>query len=136
MESHAQVRERLPGEILTEFQKTNDSAEIENGIRKFLEWIKSGKLEVRAYFRQGKLDKFFLAAPGKQPTVELDFMSAAKILKPTDPKEARQSIVAELDALQAEVDALRRLQAEAATELDALLPAILDRAFKGELQSC
>ena len=42
-------------------------------------------------------------------------------------------IVAELDALQAEVDALKRLQAETAAELDALLPAILDRAFKGEL---
>jgi hypothetical protein len=36
-------------------------------------------------------------------------------------------------ALFAEVDALKRLQAETATELDALLPAILDRAFKGEL---
>jgi type I restriction enzyme, S subunit len=32
-----------------------------------------------------------------------------------------------------EVDALKRLQAETAAELDALLPAILDRAFKGEL---
>jgi len=32
-----------------------------------------------------------------------------------------------------EMDALKRLQAEAAKELDALLPAILDRAFKGEL---
>jgi type I restriction enzyme S subunit len=41
--------------------------------------------------------------------------------------------VAEHDALQAEVDALKRLQAETAAELDALLPAILDRAFKGEL---
>jgi hypothetical protein len=31
-------------------------------------------------------------------------------------------------------DCLRkRLQAETAAELDALLPAILDRAFKGEL---
>ena len=37
------------------------------------------------------------------------------------------------DALQAEVDALRRLQAETAKELDALLHSILDRAFKGEL---
>ena len=46
--------------------------------------------------------------------------------------EQRQ-IVAELDALQAEVDALKRLQAETTAELDALLPAILDRAFKGEL---
>jgi len=32
-----------------------------------------------------------------------------------------------------EVDALKRLQAETAAELDALLPAILDKAFKGEL---
>jgi hypothetical protein len=39
----------------------------------------------------------------------------------------------ELDALQADVDALKRLQAETAAELDALLPATLDRAFKGEL---
>ena len=45
----------------------------------------------------------------------------------------QRRIVAELDALQAEVDALKRLQAETAAELEALLPAILDRAFKGEL---
>jgi type I restriction enzyme S subunit len=30
-------------------------------------------------------------------------------------------------------DALKRLQAGTAAELDALLPAILDKAFKGEL---
>ena len=41
--------------------------------------------------------------------------------------------MAELDALLAEVDALKRLQAETAAELNALLPAILDKAFKGEL---
>jgi type I restriction enzyme, S subunit len=40
---------------------------------------------------------------------------------------------AELDALQTGVDALKRLQAETAAGLDALLPVILDRAFKGEL---
>ena len=38
-----------------------------------------------------------------------------------------------LREVQAEVDALKRLQAETSVELDALLPAILDRAFKGEL---
>jgi type I restriction enzyme S subunit len=37
------------------------------------------------------------------------------------------------EALFAEVEALKRLQAETAAELDALLPALLDRAFKGEL---
>ena len=46
----------------------------------------------------------------------------------------QRRIVAELDALQAEVDALKRLQAETAAELAALLPAILDKAFKGELR--
>ena len=48
------------------------------------------------------------------------------------PTEQRR-IVAELDALQAEVDRLKALQAETAAELDALLPYLLDRAFKGEL---
>jgi type I restriction enzyme S subunit len=41
--------------------------------------------------------------------------------------------VAELDALQAEVDALKQAQAETRAELEALLPAILDRAFAGAL---
>ena len=49
LESHAQVRERVPGEILDELQKSGDSADIEDGVHKFVEWIKSGKLEVRAY---------------------------------------------------------------------------------------
>jgi restriction endonuclease S subunit len=46
---------------------------------------------------------------------------------------AQRRIVAELDALQAEVDKLKALQAETAAELDALLPSILDKAFRGEL---
>lgn len=45
----------------------------------------------------------------------------------------QRRIVAELDALQAEVDMLKNLLAETTEELDAMLPAILDRAFKGEL---
>jgi type I restriction enzyme, S subunit len=38
-----------------------------------------------------------------------------------------------LAEVQTEVDALQHLEAETAAELEALLPAILDRAFKGEL---
>lgn len=52
---------------------------------------------------------------------------------PIPPLLEQCRIVAELDALQAEVDALKRLQAETSTELDALLPSILDRAFAGGL---
>ena len=49
-------------------------------------------------------------------------------------KHTRQlRIVAEPDALQAEMDALKHLRAETAADLDALLPAIVESAFKGEL---
>jgi type I restriction enzyme S subunit len=58
---------------------------------------------------------------------------AKSFVVPVPPLAEQRRIVAELDALQAEVDALKRLQAETTTKLDALLPSILDRAFKGEL---
>ena len=45
-----------------------------------------------------------------------------KLRLPFPPIAEQRRIVAELDALQAEVDALKRLQAETAAELDALLP--------------
>ena len=41
--------------------------------------------------------------------------------------------MAYLDSLQAKVGAVKKVQAETAAELDALLPSILDKAFKGEL---
>ncbi len=47
--------------------------------------------------------------------------------------EEQRDTVIYLDYLQAKVDSLKRLQAETAAELDALLPSVLDRAFKGEL---
>lgn len=64
---------------------------------------------------------------------ELNLNDLRQVPVPTPPVSEQRRIVAELDALQAEVDALKRLQTETAAELDALLPAILDRAFKGEL---
>lgn len=45
----------------------------------------------------------------------------------------QRRIVATLDVLQSEANSLMQLQAKTAAELDALLPAILDRAFRGEL---
>lgn len=45
----------------------------------------------------------------------------------------QKEIVAELDTLQAQVGTLKRTQAETAAELDALLPAILAKAFRGQL---
>jgi type I restriction enzyme S subunit len=65
------------------------------------------------------------------PHVNLKDIRAFGVPVPSLAEQRR--IVAELDALQAEVDALKRLQAETAAELDALLPALLDRAFKADL---
>jgi type I restriction enzyme, S subunit len=66
-----------------------------------------------------------------QANVNATKLKALPIALPQLPEQRR--IVAELEALQAEVDKLKCLQAETAAELDALLPSILDRAFKGEL---
>jgi type I restriction enzyme S subunit len=52
---------------------------------------------------------------------------------PIPPLLDQRWIVAKLDALYVQVDVLKRLQAETTAELDALLPSILDKGFKGEL---
>ncbi len=44
------------------------------------------------YFRQGRLDKFYLAQTGNPKAMEFDFLTAVKVLKPTDPDEKRQTI--------------------------------------------
>jgi type I restriction enzyme S subunit len=58
-------------------------------------------------------------------------IEAFEIPLPLLPEQHR--IVSYLDGLQTQVDALKHLQAETAAELNALLPSILDRAFKGQL---
>ena len=47
--------------------------------------------------------------------------------------EFMKHIVANLDSGQARLTSLRELQSETQKELDALLPSVLDMAFKGEL---
>jgi type I restriction enzyme S subunit len=66
---------------------------------------------------------------------ELNLNDLRKVPIPIPLFSEQRRIVAELNALQAEVDALKRLQGETAAELDALLPSILDRAFNGASSS-
>ncbi len=47
--------------------------------------------------------------------------------------DEQRRIVAYLDDIQSKIDTLKKLQAETAEELNALLPSVLDKAFKGEL---
>lgn len=66
-----------------------------------------------------------------QPSLNAEKVLATNL--PLPPLSEQRRIVAELDALQTQVDAVKSLQAETAAELDALLPSILDKAFRGEL---
>ncbi len=52
---------------------------------------------------------------------------------PVPPLAEQRRIVAYLDSVSAKAEALTQLQSATAAELDALLPSILDKAFKGEL---
>ncbi len=51
------------------------------------------------YFRQGRLDKFYLAVQEGAAPAELDFLSAVKVLRPSDPAEKRQAIPPDFYAL-------------------------------------
>src|SRR5262249_16981668 len=47
--SHAEVQEELPSEVLAELEHADDSDHVEQGVEKFLSWIKSGKLQIKVY---------------------------------------------------------------------------------------
>ena len=70
---------------------------------------------------------------GTNPTIQK--INQTKILKLHFPThlgvDKQRQIIAKFDALQAEVDRLKALQAENAAQLNILLPTILERAFKG-----
>jgi type I restriction enzyme, S subunit len=66
-----------------------------------------------------------------QPTIPLRAIRG--LLIPLPSLDRQKQATAELDGLQSKLDSVKALQTETAAELDAMLPAILDKAFKGEL---
>jgi hypothetical protein len=67
--SHAEAIEQSQKDLLTELEANADQARVEDGIKCFIEWIHSGKLQIRAYpsgdlhakvyimtFQEGSLD--------------------------------------------------------------------------------
>lgn len=65
-------------------------------------------------------------------TRRLDLAKLLETLVPVPPVSEQRLLLQHLDALNDEVELVRRLQASTAMELDGLLPAVLDRAFRGE----
>jgi len=72
-----------------------------------------------------------VAPQSAQKNINLQIL--APLPAPKLPLFEQRRIVEYLDGLHARVDTLKRLQAETATELVALLPSVLDRVFRGEL---
>ncbi|MEN6407176.1 MAG: restriction endonuclease subunit S [Thermoguttaceae bacterium] len=102
----------------------------------------------RVRVNPAEFDPFFLSAVIGSPHGKAYFQAASKqttnlasinqrqlkafpIYQP--PLSEQRRIVAYLGDLQSKVDSLKALQSQSAAELDALLPSILDKAFKGEL---
>ena len=101
--------------------------------------LKSNLVESRFvwYWLQAPIVRDFIMqnAKGTSPTMKkisqgivmaIPFPSRLSIFE-------QRRIVNEGDTLQVQIDELGRNQTETATALDALLPSILDKAFKGEL---
>ena len=66
-----------------------------------------------------------------QSQLPINKLSLITFLLPSTEKQTQ--IVQELEGFQAAVDAVKRMQGETATALDAFMPSILDKAFRGEL---
>jgi type I restriction enzyme S subunit len=64
------------------------------------------------------------------PHLNIGSLRKFKFILP--PLDEQRRIVAYLDGLQAKVNELRELQVKSVEELSALMPSILDKAFKGE----
>jgi len=80
-------------------------------------------------FRDDAADHF--KGTAGQQRVPQSFLEQKAI--PVPPLNEQQRILDYLESLGNKVKELLRLQVETSVELDALIPSILDRAFKGEL---
>lgn len=47
--SHTEVKQEFENSVTEEMEQSEDNAAVEEGISKFIEWLKNGKLEIRAY---------------------------------------------------------------------------------------
>lgn len=64
---------------------------------------------------------------------ELNLADLKRVPVPLPSLDEQRRIVQYIDGMQEKMEAIKQLQTETAAELDALLPSVLDRAFRGEL---
>jgi hypothetical protein len=69
--STAEIRQTFGGMMRKELIEAQDSLAIETGIRKFIEWIRSGKLTVKLYREQNIHAKVYIMTP-EQPMPDVN----------------------------------------------------------------
>ena len=93
--------------------------------------------EFLIYWLQSKSVRDYIKANAKGTSPTMKKINQNTVMKIPFPKgvhiEAQRSIVDNIDSLSRELAELNRIQTLSVVEIDALMPAILDRAFKGEL---
>jgi type I restriction enzyme S subunit len=79
-------------------------------------------------------DQIEHGASGTSPTMKnISKEKVLQLLLPQHTIQKQSRIVAELNDLRTKLDALKCVHIDTSVELDALMPSILDRAFRGEL---
>jgi type I restriction enzyme S subunit len=89
---------------------------------------------------------YILAAPANQKRllrdtkgtsyVGVNLADVRKLLIPIAPKARQVQVVERIDALRSMAEALKALYAQTRVTIDAIIPSVLDRAFRGELTNC
>jgi type I restriction enzyme, S subunit len=79
-------------------------------------------------------DQIERGASGTSPTMKnISKDKVLRLLLPPHALPEQRHIVAYLDDVRTKLEATKKLQADTAAELDALMPSILSKAFRGEL---
>ncbi len=58
--SHSETKQEIGGLVEKEMEDSEDNRNVEDGVVKFIEWIRSGKLEIRAYPSQNIHAKLYI----------------------------------------------------------------------------
>jgi superfamily II DNA or RNA helicase len=58
--SHAETKQALEEQVAKELEESQDNRNVEQGVMKFIEWIRSGKLEIKAYPSQNIHAKVYI----------------------------------------------------------------------------
>ena len=65
LKSHADAKQQVSEEVLQELEKSHDSSEIQTGVEKFVEWVRSKKLEIKAYPTENIHSKVYIMTFGE-----------------------------------------------------------------------